>query len=213
MAVAANRRSVMTLFSDSSCPYCHRVRIVLAEKGIMVDIVDVDEKDLPDEVMDFNPYANVPTLVDRELRLYESRIIMEYLDERFPHPPLMPVDPVARASARLFAYRVEKDWYSLMDPLLVSGDGSDAAQKRKELRESLIATSPVFGSKPFFMSDEFSLVDCCIAPLLWRLPVLGIELPPSAGAIREYAKRIFDWPAFRESLTEEEREIPHEPRG
>jgi len=211
MAVAANRRSVMTLFSDPSCPYCHRVRIVLAEKGITVDIVDVEAQDLPDEVMDFNPYATVPTLVDRDLRLYESRIIMEYLDERFPHPPLMPVDPVARASARLFAYRVEKDWYSLMDPLIKDGDGKNAAQMRKELRESLIATSPVFGSKSFFMSDEFSLVDCCIAPLLWRLPILGIELPPSAGAIREYAKRIFDWPAFRESLTEAEREMPHEP--
>jgi RNA polymerase-associated protein len=104
----------MTLFSDPSCPYCHRVRIVLAEKGITVDIVDVDAEALPDEVMDFNPYGTVPTLVDRDLRLYESRIIMEYLDERFPHPPLLPVDPVARANARLYMYRVERDWFSLM---------------------------------------------------------------------------------------------------
>jgi RNA polymerase-associated protein len=202
----------MTLFSDPSCPYCHRVRIVLAEKGITVDIVDVDAQDLPDEVMDFNPYGTVPTLVDRDLRLYESRIIMEYLDERFPHPPLMPVDPVARASARLFIYRVEQDWYGLMEAILKGSEGTDGAQVRKELRESLIATSPVFGSKSFFMSDEFSLVDCCIAPLLWRLPVLGIELPPSAAAVQDYARRIFEWPAFRASLTEAEREMPHDAR-
>ena len=203
--MAANRRSVMTLFSDSACPYCHRVRIVLAEKGIAVDIVDVDAKDLPDEVMDFNPYGTVPTLVDRALRLYESRIIMEYLDERFPHPPLLPVDPVARANARLFMYRIEKDWYSTLDRI-VRKDGN-VEQARKELRESLIATAPVFGAGAFFMSDEFSLVDCCIAPLLWRLPVLGIQLPGAAKSVTDYARRIFEWPAFRESLTEAEREM------
>ncbi len=206
MAVAANRRSVMTLFSDPTCPHCHRVRVVLAEKGITVDIVDVDAHDLPDEVMDFNPYGTVPTLVDRDLRLYEARIIMEYLDERFPHPPLLPVDPVARATSRLYMYRVERDWYALMDQIL-TGSEDEAAQARKELRESLIATSPVFSAKPFFMNDEFSLVDCCVAPLLWRLPVLGVDLPPKAKAIRDYAKRIFAWPAFRDSLTEAEREM------
>jgi RNA polymerase-associated protein len=196
----------MTLFSDPSCPYCHRVRIVLAEKGISVDIVDVDAQDLPDEVMDFNPYGTVPTLVDRDLRLYESRIIMEYLDERFPHPPLLPVDPVSRATSRLYMYRVERDWYSLMDQILVGSD-AQATKARKELRESLIATSPVFAANSFFMTDEFSLVDCCVAPLLWRLPVLGIELPSQARALSDYAKRIFDWPAFEESLTEAEREL------
>jgi len=196
----------MTLFSDPSCPYCHRVRIVLAEKDITVDIVDVDAQHLPDEVMDFNPYGTVPTLVDRDLRLYESRIIMEYLDERFPHPPLLPVDPVARANARLYMFRVEQDWYSLMDRILKDRK-ADAAQLRKELRESLIVTSPVFSAKTFFMSDEMSLVDCCVAPLLWRLPLLQIELPPQAKAIRDYAKRIFDLPAFRASLTEAEREM------
>lgn len=201
----------MTLFSDPSCPYCHRVRIVLAEKGITVDIVDVDAEALPDEVMDFNPYGTVPTLVDRDLRLYESRIIMEYLDERFPHPPLLPVDPVARANARLYMYRVERDWYVLLERI-VKGDEGEAAQARKELRESLVATSPVFAAKPFFMSDELSLVDCCVAPLLWRLPVLGIELPPQAKAIQEYSKRIFALPAFRASLTEAEHEMVLEAR-
>lgn len=201
----------MTLFSDPSCPYCHRVRIVLAEKGITVDIVDVDAEALPDEVMDFNPYGTVPTLVDRDLRLYESRIIMEYLDERFPHPPLLPVDPVARANARLYMYRVERDWYVLLERIVKGGEG-EAAQARKELRESLVATSPVFAAKSFFMSDELSLVDCCVAPLLWRLPVLGIELPPQAKAIQEYSKRIFALPAFRASLTEAEHEMVLEAR-
>jgi RNA polymerase-associated protein len=206
MAVAANRRSVMTLFSDPTSPYCHRVRIVLAEKGISVDIVDVDAGSLPDEVMDFNPYGTIPTLVDRDLRLYESRIIMEYLDERFPHPPLLPVDPVSRATSRLYMYRVERDWYALMDRIF-DGNEDEADRARKELRESLVATSPLFAASPFFMNNEFSLVDCCVAPLLWRLPVLGIQLPQQAQALSDYAERIFAWSAFQESLTEAEREM------
>ena len=199
----------MTLFSDPTNPYCHRVRIVLAEKSISVDIVDVCAQDLSDEVMDFNPYGTVPTLVDRDLRLYESRIIMEYLDERFPHPPLLPVDPVSRATSRLYMYRVERDWYILMDRIL-AGTEDEVATARKELRESLIATSPVFEAKPFFMNNEFSLVDCCVAPLLWRLPLLGIDLPARAQALSNYAKRIFTWPSFGKSLTEAEREMAME---
>jgi RNA polymerase-associated protein len=180
--------------------------MVLAEKGIAVEVVDVDAKNLPDEVMDFNPYGGVPTLVDRDLRLYESRIIMEYLDERFPHPPLLPVDPVSRANARLFMYRIERDWYAPMD-LILKGTAEGAPQARKELRESLIATAPVFAAHPFFMSDEFSLVDCCVAPLLWRLPVLGIEIPPLVKPLRNYMTRIFSWEAFRSSLTEAEQDL------
>jgi len=206
MAVAASRRAVMTLFSDPLCPYCHRVRMVLAEKGIAVDVVDVDARNLPDELMDFNPYGNVPTLVDRDLRLYESRIIMEYLDERFPHPPLLPVDPVSRANSRLFMYRIERDWYGSMDRIF-KGDAAQSAQARNELRESLITTAPVFGAHPFFMSDEFSLVDCCVAPLLWRLPALGIEIPEQIKGLHAYMTRIFAWEAFRKSLTEAEREL------
>jgi len=204
--VTTNRRFVMTLFSDPTNPYCHRVRIVLAEKGISVDIVDVCDQELSAEVMDFNPYGTVPTLVDRDLRLYESRIIMEYLDERFPHPPLLPVDPVSRATSRLYMYRVERDWYTLMDRIL-EGTEDEAVTARKGLRESLIATSPVFAASPFFMNDEFSLVDCCVAPLLWRLPLLDIDLPSRAQALSNYAKRIFTWPSFGNSLTEAEREM------
>ena len=206
MALSANKRSVMTLFSDPQCPYCHRVRIVLAEKNITVDIVDVDAQDLPDELMDFNPYGTVPTLVDRELRLYESRIIMEYLDERFPHPPLLPVDPVSRASSRLYMYRVDQDWYNLMDKIL-KGSEVEAEEARKQLRDNLIATAPVFGAKPFFMSDEFSLVDCSIGPLLWRLPMMGIEIPAQAKGLLHYAARMFERPAFQASLSEAEQEM------
>lgn len=196
----------MILYSDPLSPLCHRVRMVLAEKGIAVDVVDVDAGDLPDEVLEFNPYGTVPTLVDRDLRLYESRIIMEYLDERFPHPPLLPVDPVSRANARLFMYRVDRDWYAMMSRIF-TGSPDEQEQARTELRQSLITMAPVFAAHPFFMSDEFSLVDCCVAPLLWRLPALQIELPEQAKSVRNYMTRIFAWEAFRGSLTEAEREL------
>lgn len=205
MAVVANKRSVMTMYSDAKSPYSHRVRMVLAEKNITVEIVDTDPVDISDDIMDLNPYGTLPTLVDRDLVLFESRIIMEYLDERFPHPPLLPVDPVSRAGARLFTHRVDKDWYSKMNDILAGGKG--VAKARKELRESLIAAAPIFAHKPYFMSDDFSLVDCAIAPLLWRLPQLGIELPPQAAAVEAYAARLFERESFKDSLTESEREM------
>jgi len=204
--VAGNRRSTMTLFSDPTCPYCHRVRMVIAEKRINIEIVNVDAQALPEELLELNPYGTVPTLIDRDLRLYESLIVMEYLDERFPHPPLLPVDPVGRANARLFIYRVDHDWYDRMR-IIRTGDAAAANQARKELVDSLVAVAPIFAANRFFMSDEFSLVDCCVAPLLWRLPVLELELPAAASAVTEYAARIFEWPSFRSSLTEAEREM------
>lgn len=206
MAVVANKRSVMTLYSDPHCAYSHRVRMVLAEKSIAVEIVDVDPLNLPDEIMDFNPYGTLPTLVDRDLKLYESRIIMEYLDERFPHPPLLPVDPVSRANARLFMFRVDKDWYSLMDKIL-HGPDAEAAQARQQLQDSLVATAPVFEAKPYFMSDELTLVDCAVTPLLWRLKVMGINLPASARPIKAYQTRMFTRDSFRQSLSEMEEEM------
>ncbi|MET0090364.1 MAG: glutathione S-transferase N-terminal domain-containing protein [Candidatus Thiodiazotropha sp.] len=205
MAAVANKRSVMTLYSDPTDPYCHRVRLVLAEKNITYEVEDIDPLNVPEEVMELNPYGTLPTLVDRDLKLYESPIIMEYLDERFPHPPLLPVDPVSRATSRLLMYRVDNGWYTLMD-IILSGK-KEAAKARKELRESLIATSPVFSAKPFFMSDEFTLVDCAIAPMLWRLPELGVELPASAKDIQEYSKRLFEKDSFIKSLSEAEQEM------
>ncbi len=205
MAVVSNKRPVMTLYSDPMSAYSHRVRVVLAEKNITVDIIDADPLNPSDDVMDLNPYGTLPTLVDRDLTLYESRIIMEYLDERFPHPPLLPVDPVSRASARLYMHRVDTDWYTKMNRILAGG--SKATTARKELKESLLAAAPIFTAKPFFMSDDLTLADCSIAPLLWRLPELGIELPAQAKSVLEYAQRMFDRESFQESLSEAEQEI------
>ena len=206
MGAVTNRRSVMTLFSGDTDVYSHRARLVLAEKGINVDIVPVEAGNLPEDLVDLNPYGSVPTLVDRELVLYSSQVIMEYLDERFPHPPLMPVDPVSRANNRLMLYRIELDLYNQLDAIL-NGNEKDATKARKVIRDNLTAVSPVFEHKPFFMSDEFSLVDCYLAPLLWRLPALNITLPKQASPLIEYAERIFARESFKESLTELEREM------
>ena len=201
-----NRHSIMTLYSDPADIHSHRVRLVLAEKHVTVDIVDVDPVDLPEDVMDLNPYGTAPTLVDRDLVLYDSRIILEYLDERYPHPPLLPVDPVSRATFRMYIYRVEQDWYSRVEQIQAGGKKADKA--RKELRESLISSAPIMAAKPYFMSDEFSVVDASIAPLLWRLPHLGIELSGKAANVyNAYAARVFKREAFARSLTEAEREM------
>jgi RNA polymerase-associated protein len=206
MAVIANRRSVMTLFSVDTDAYSHRVRIVLAEKGINVDIVDVDPDDRPEDLIDLNPYGSVPTLVDRDLVLYNSQVIMEYLDERFPHPPLMPVDPVSRARNRLMLFRIERDLYGQYD-IIMQGTDKAATKARKELRDSLMAISPAFQQKPFFLSDDFTLVDCALAPLLWRLPRIAVELPKQAAPLKQYSERLFARDSFRASLTEAEREM------
>jgi RNA polymerase-associated protein len=206
MAVVANRRSVMTLFSSPASPDSHRVRMVLAEKGITVEIVDVDASSKQEDLIDLNPYNTVPTLVDRELVLYDSRAIMEYLDERFPHPPLMPVDPVSRARSRLALYRIEKDWYELV-PALESRGEKTAGKARKMLRDSLTAGAEVFAAKPYFLSDEFSLVDAAIVPILWRLERYKIELPRQARPVMQYAERMFARESFQASLSEAEREM------
>lgn len=202
----ANRRSVMNLFTAPACPYCHLARIVLAEKDITFEAIEVDEDAPPEDLSELNPYNTVPTLIDRDLVLYDSRVIIEYLDERFPHPPLMPVDPVSRAKTRLALHRVEKDWYPLMHDIMHKGEKT-AAKARKMLRESIVSSSELFAVLPFFLSEEYSLVDATIAPILWRLPVLGIELPEEAKAVTDYAQRIFNREAFKLSLTESEREM------
>ena len=207
MAVIANRRSIMTLFSKSTCIHSHRTRMVLAEKNINIDIASVDGPELPEDLMDLNPYHTVPTLVDRDLVLYDSRVIIEYLDERFPHPPLMPVDPVTRAQFRLALFRIETDWYQLAEQYDADGDRKLSSKARKMLKESILASVDLFAAKQFFLSDEFSLVDCSIAPVLWRLPIYGIELGMQAEPIEKYMKRVFDRRSFQASLTELEQEM------
>lgn len=196
----------LTCYSDPSCQYSHRVRLVLAEKDVSVDIISVINGESPEHLGEVNPYLSLPTLVDRDLALYDTRVIMEYLDERYPHPPLLPVYPVARANTRMLAERVQRDWCVQAD-IILDEKTKDAAKNkaRKELRESLIGVSPVFASMDFFMSDELSLVDCCLLPLLWRLPILGVELPKAAQPLLDYMKRSFARPAFQASLTEAER--------
>ncbi|WP_299084590.1 stringent starvation protein SspA [uncultured Paraglaciecola sp.] len=209
MAVAANKRSIMTLFSDTIDIYSHQARIVLAEKGVGVEISFTDPAELPEDLLELNPYGTVPTLVDRELVLYNSHIIMEYLDERFPHPPLMPVYPVSRGQSRLTMHRIQNDWYVLAEQILANKGDLDAA--RQELREAFLSLAPLFAETPYFMSEEFSLVDCYLAPLLWRLPALGIELTGAGSKdVKAYMKRMFDRPSFIASLTDQEREI-HNP--
>lgn len=205
MAIVA-KRTVMTLYSDAEEIYSHQVRIVLAEKGVNVEIHHIQPENKPEDLLDINPYGTVPTLVDRELVLYEARIIMEYLDERFPHPPLLPVYPVARAECRKMMFRIENDWYSLMRQI-ESGDAKQAEQAKHDLQDSLRTLAPVFADKPFFLSDEFSLLDCSIAPLLWRLPKFGLNLDKEVESIQKYCQRVFNRDSFQASLTDLEREI------
>lgn len=203
MAIVA-KRTIMSLHSDGEDVYSHQVRIVLAEKGVNVEIIPAKQGSASNELLAINPYGTVPTLIDRELVLYEARIIMEYLDERFPHPPLLPVYPVARAEARKMMHRIEQDWYTL---LLSIRQGENINQAREYLLDSLVSLEPVFADKSFFLSDEFSLLDCALAPLLWRLPLLGIEIPQSAKALDAYMQRIFKREGFQASLTEAERQL------
>jgi RNA polymerase-associated protein len=205
MALIANRKSVMTLYSCDTDLYCHRVRIVLAEKGINFDVITVDIANPPEDLMELNPYGMVPTLVDRDLVLYDSQVIMEYLDERFPHPPLMPVDPVSRGQTRMTLRRIQRDWDVLIEK--IERGGEDALQARKVLIDSLVVVAPIFEQKPFFMNDEFSLLDCAVVPILWRLPKYGVELPPQAKAMKTYANRLFELDSVQSSLTEAEREM------
>ena len=204
------KRSSMTFFSDGNSHYSHRVRIVLAEKGVTVDIIEADDDNKPEELADLNPYNSLPTLLDRDLVLYESKVMMEYLDERFPHPPLLPVYPVARGTSRQLIYRIERDWCVLVDSLL-AGEGTAKAQDnmRKELRDGLLGIAPIFAEKPFFMNEEFTLVDCCMAPILWRLPALGIEIPSTKQSkpLLAYMESLFERESFKESLSEQERDM------
>ena len=208
--VSLNKRTSMALFSDPTDHYCQRVRIVLEEKGISSEIIDTDKNNISADILEVSPYSTLPVLVDRDVCLYDSVTLMEYLDERFPHPPLLPVYPVARANIRLYIKRIANDWCTIFDRL-VDEKLKQAEEKKlkKQLKALIVAANPIFKEKPFFMNEEFSLVDCCIAPILWRLPQVGIEIPNDAKnkPINEYMKKVFTRDAFIRSLTELEREI------
>jgi RNA polymerase-associated protein len=186
------------------------VRIVLAEKGISSEMIESSKDNIDPEILEISPYATLPVLVDRDVCLFDSVTLMEYLDERFPHPPLLPVYPVLRANIRLYIKRIELDWGSRFDQL-ADGNLKEAQAKkvRQELKSLVVSSCALLKEKPFFMNDEFSLVDCCIAPMLWRLPSIGIEIPNDAKhkPLNLYMKRVFTMPSFIESLTELEREM------
>lgn len=203
MTSLVNRRSVMTLYADAADPIGHAVRIVLAEKDVNVEVAFVTEETKPEDLHDLNPYHTILTLVDRDLVLYDAQIMLEYLDERYPHPPLMPVDPVSRAGNRQLRYRVTRDLLALTDRFSRGADA--AAQARRAIGDNLHAIAPILSHQPYFLSDDYTLVDCCLAPLLWRLPAYGIKLNAQAKPLLRYAETLFAREAFRSSLTAVER--------
>ena len=203
----SSRRGVMTLFSAPDELQSHRTRIVVAEKGIEIDVISVVPGKYPADLLELNPYNSLPTLIDRDLVLYDARVIIDYLDARFPHPPLMPVDPVLRAQFRLALYRIEHDWYRLAEQIESTTDARRQAQLKKELGETLIQSADIFKIKPFFLGDEFSVVDATILQILRRMKRYGIELPPSAQALSRYAATMMARPAFRASLSDAEVEL------
>lgn len=199
-------RTVLTLFSGREDVASHRARLVLAAKGVTYDLVIVDPANPPEDLLDLNPYHSVPTLVDRDLVLYDVNVISEYLDERYPHPPLMPVDPLSRARIRLGVARIERDWFPFVETIK-SGTKSTIETARKRLRESILASVPVFKASKFFLNPEMSLADCALAPLIWRLPSYGVALPREAQVVADYGERIFRSPGFARSMTDEERAL------
>ena len=195
---------MMTLYSGTTCPFSQRCRIVLYEKGMDFQIVDVDLYNKPEDLAVMNPYNRVPVLVERDLILYESNIINEYIDDRFPHPQLMPADPVMRARARLFLFRFEQELFCHIDTN-EKGPQKSADKARVVIRDSLTQIAPVFVKQKYMLGDEFSMLDVAIAPLLWRMDYYGIQLPKQAAPLMKYAERIFSRPAFIEALTPSEK--------
>lgn len=203
--VSMVQRSVMTLFSDPKGPSSHRVRLMAKEKDIPIDIVEVNPEDgLPEDLLDMNPYGTLPTLVDRDLALYDSQVIIEYLDERFPHPPLMSVDPISKARSRQMLRQIEIEWYPLIETIQNNENEEDVKAARRDLQERLIQLIPAFEHQPYFLNDEYSLVDISLAVLMWRLPALGIDLPKSAKPIIDYSEKVLAREVFMDSLSDDE---------
>jgi RNA polymerase-associated protein len=195
----------MVLYSGTTCPFSQRCRLVLFEKGMDFEIKDVDLFNKPEEISVMNPYGQVPILVERELTLYESNIINEYIDERFPHPQLMPADPVMRARARLFLFNFERELFVHVQTLENSNNQKAIEKARLLIRDRLTQLAPILLKSKYMLGDDFSMLDVAIAPLLWRLDHYEIELPKSAAPLMKYAERIFSRPAYIEALTPSEK--------
>lgn len=203
MVPSARSRNALTLYTTADDVQCHRARLVLAAKGVSYERVLVDPGNPPEDLLDLNPYGSTPTLVDRDLTLYDANVVCEYLDERYPHPPLMPIDPLSRARLRLAAVRIERDWLPEIDTIRTGGRPAEAARKR--LREQLLASLPLFKAAKFFLNPEMSLADCLVAPVVWRLPWLGVDLGKEGRPIVDYGERLFNSQGYARSLTAEEK--------
>jgi len=206
MAASVRMRNTLTLFSANDDVLCHRVRLVLAAKGVNYDLVPVDAQNPPEDLIDLNPYHSVPTLVERELVLYAASVVSEYLDERYPHPPLMPVDPLSRARLRLAMLRIEHDWVPQVQAIQL-GNKTQSEAGRKRLKELVAQSVPLFKASKFFLNPEMSLADCAMAPIIWRLESLGVALPKDGKVIEDYGNRIFRNPGFIRSLTDQEKKL------
>ncbi len=203
MVQSARLRNALTLYTTADDIQCHRARLVLAAKGVSYERVLVDPARPPEDLVDLNPYASTPTLIDRELTLFDTGVVCEYIDERYPHPPLMPIDPQSRARLRVAAVRIEKDWLPEVDKIRAGGRPADAARKR--LREHLLSTVPLFKASKFFLNPEMSLADCLVAPVIWRLPWLEVDLGREGKPIIDYGERLFHSQGFARSMTEQEK--------
>ena len=203
MVPSARSRTILTLYTTADDVQCHRARLVLAAKGVSYERILVDPAQPPADLIDLNPYASTPTLVDRDLVLFDTSVVCEYLDERYPHPPLMPIDPQSRARLRVAAVRVEKDWLTEVDIIRAGGRPADAARKR--LHEHLLASVPLFKAAKFFLNPEMSLADCLVAPLIWRLPWLGVALGKEGKPLIDYGERLFQSQGFARSMTDQEK--------
>ena len=203
MVPSARSRSVLTLYTTADDVQCHRARLVLAAKGVSYERVLVDPAKPPEDLVDLNPYASTPTLVDRDLTLFDASVVCEYLDERYPHPPLMPIDPQSRARLRVAAVRIEKDWLTEVNIIRAGGRPADAARKR--LRGHLLSSVPLFKAAKFFLNPEMSLADCLVAPVIWRLPWLGVELGREGKPVIDYGERLFHSQGFARSMTDQEK--------
>ena len=194
---------MMNLYSGTTDPFSHRCRIVLFEKGMDFQVIDVDLYNKPEDIAVINPYNRVPVLVDRDLVLYESIIINEYIDERFPHPQLMPPDPILRARARQLLHTFENEIFGSVVELEEGGKSLDKA--KQNVREQLTQLAPIFTKQKYMLGDDFSMLDVAIAPLLWRLEHYGIELGKAAAPLMKYAERIFSRQGFIDALTPSEK--------
>ena len=208
--VSITQRTSMALYSDPNSHYSHRVRIVLQEKGLSTEIIDMTQENMHSDLLEINPNAEIPVLIDRDICLYDSLVLMEYLEERFPHPPLMPVYPVIKARSRLFILRIEQEWSKNLDYLALNPKpGSKTQKSKKDLKSNILSASSIFNEHPYFMSEDFSLIDCCVAPILWRLPALGIDISKDKKAkpIYQYMERVFSRDSFKASISEVEQEM------